>query len=368
VRALFVDQGRAMADAAMGHVRVRHALRAGLEAVEGALEIDELEVPPFTRWKNRLVRYVPRLEGGGFGSVRWHLARSWVARREIAERLDRRPADVVHVTTDQVSLLLGRLHDRVPIVLSLDILAVDWARLKRYVYPGTETPGYLKPLARLERRALERTPLSIAWTETVAETIGRLAPGARVEVLHPGLDLRVHRPAPDRNGSGPTRVLFVGGRWEQKGGPQLVEALRPMLGRTVHLDVVTTENVAPVDGMSVHSGAPGSSEVAELFANADLFCLPTLVDACPWVALEAMASGVPVVSTTVGSIPELVGDGGLLIDPGDDAALAEALGALLDDRERRATMGAAGRARVEERYDARVNTPRLIEMLREVAR
>ncbi|MDX6583368.1 MAG: hypothetical protein QOI10_2552 [Solirubrobacterales bacterium] len=367
MRALFVDQGRAMADAAMGHVRVRHALRAGLGEDDGELEIDELEVPSFTRWEGRMVRYVPRLEGGGFGSVRWHLARSWVARREITDRLRHRPADVVHVTTDQVSLLLGALHERVPFVLSLDILAVDWARLKRYVYPGTETPGYLKPLARLERRALERAPLSIAWTDTVAESIGHLAPGARVEVLHPGLDLRVHRPGPDRSGSGPLRVLFVGGRWDQKGGPQLVNALRPMLGRTVHLDVVTTEAVAPIEGMSVHTGSPGSSDVAALFANADVFCLPTLVDACPWVVIEAMASGVPVVSTTVGSIPELVGDGGVLVEPAEEA-LAETLGALLDDRERRESMGAAGRSRAEERYDARANTPRLIELLREVAR
>jgi glycosyltransferase involved in cell wall biosynthesis len=141
-----------------------------------------------------------------------------------------------------------------------------------------------------------------------------------------------------------------------------------MLGHTVHLDVVTTDNVTPVEGMSVHSGAPGSSEVAELFANADVFCLPTRADACPWVVLEAMASGVPVVSTTVGSIPELVGDGGMVVEPTDAAALAEALEALLGDRERRESMGAAGRARAEAHYDARRNTPRLVELLREVAR
>ena len=367
MRALFVDQGRAQTGAAMGHVRVRHALHAGLPDVAGPVETDELEVRPFNRWERRYVRYVPGLEGGGFGSVRWHLTRSRLARRLIADRLRDRPADVVHLTTDQIALTLGRLHERVRFVLSLDILVVDWAALRRYVYPADEMPGYLKPLRTLEKRALERAPLSIAWTETVAGTIAGLAPAARVEVLHPGLDLQAHRPGPGRNGTGPLRVLFVGGRWEQKGGPQLVEALRPRLGKTVHLDVVTTETVAPVDGMSVHSGSPGSAEIAELFANADVFCLPTLVDACPWVVIEAMAGGVPVVSTTVGSIPELVGEGGVVVEPGDEAALAEALEALLGDRERRASMGAAGRARTEERYDARINTPRLIELLREVA-
>ena len=355
-----------MPDAAMGHVRVRHALRAGLQEVPAEVEIDELEVPPFTRWENRMVRYVPGLEGGGFGSVRWHLGRSWVARREIAERLRWRPADVVHVTTDQVSLLLGKLYDHVPVVLSLDILAYDWAALKRYVPQGADKPRYLRPLGTLERRALERAPLSIAWTETVADSIARFAPGARVKVLHPGLDLRAHRPVAKRNGSRMPRVLFAGGRWEQKGGPRLVAALRPVLGRTVHLDVITTEPVTSVDGMSVHSGSPGSPEVAALFASADVFCLPTLVDACPWVVVEAMAHGVPVVSTRVGSIPELVGDGGVLVDADDAGALRGALEALLANPATRADMGAAGRGRAEERYDARNNTLRLLEMLREV--
>src|SRR4051794_36885882 len=111
MRALFVEQGRAVEDSAMGLVRVHHAVRAGLEQVEGGIEADELSIRPFTRWERRFVRYVPRLEGGGFGSVRFHLARGWVARRAIERRLRERPADVVHLTTDQISLVLGGLRE-----------------------------------------------------------------------------------------------------------------------------------------------------------------------------------------------------------------------------------------------------------------
>jgi glycosyltransferase involved in cell wall biosynthesis len=80
-----------------------------------------------------------------------------------------------------------------------------------------------------------------------------------------------------------------------------------------------------------------------------------------------MATGVPVVSTNVGSIPELLGEGGIVCPPGDVDALAEALGALLDDPQRRRAMGDAGRARAEQHYDARKTTPQLIELLRDVA-
>jgi glycosyltransferase involved in cell wall biosynthesis len=368
MRALFVEQGQAMSGAAMGLIRVLHAVRAGLDEVSGEIEVDELSIRPFTRWERRYVRYVPRLEGGGFGSVRWHLTRGWVARRMIEQRLRARPADVVHLTTDQISLVLGGLWDRLPIVPSLDTLTVDWAKARRYLRPEAETPRYLRPLGTLEKRALERAPLSIAWTETVAERIRWLAPAARVAVLHPGIDLEAFRPGPDRGRTGPVRVLFVGGRWEQKGGPELLKAIRPLLGPAVHLDVVTTDVVEPVDGIAVHSGAPGSATVAELFARADIFCLPTFVDATPFVVVEAMASGIPVISTTTGSIPELVGDAGLLVKAGDVEGLRGALETLLGNPASRAGMGAAGRARAEAHYDARANTPRLIELLREVVR
>ena len=198
MRALFVEQGRAGEGAAMGLIRVHHAIRSGLEAVEGNIEVDELSVRPFTRWERRYIRYVPRLKGGGFGSVRWHLTRGWVARRAVEQRLAERPADVVHMTTDQISLVLGRLRKRVPIVLSLDTLTVDWAKTRRYIPTDAATPGFLKPLGVFEKRALERAPLAIAWTDAVAERIHALAPAARVEVVHPGIDLREFHPAPER--------------------------------------------------------------------------------------------------------------------------------------------------------------------------
>ncbi len=365
-RILFLDQGRASPGAALGHVRVRHALEAGMPAGTAMRFAD---VRPFTRAERLAIREVPGLERWSYGSVRWHLARGWVARNAIRGALASDPPDVVHIVTDQVSFLLGGTQRRVPCVLSLDSTTVDWVRLIHGLPADAPLPPELRPLARLERRALERAPLSIAWTETVAGRLRALAPGARSATLHPGLDLEALRPRPgDRPAGGPVRVLFVGGRWEAKGGPDLIAALEPELGRGVTLDVVTPETLAPRDGVTVHSGAPGSAGVAELFARADVFCLPTATDAVPWVVLEAMASGVPVVSTTVGSIPEMIGpDAGLVVEPRDPEGLRAALGTLFDDRARRAEMGQAARARAEAVYDARRNAPALLELLAGVA-
>ncbi|MFL5420549.1 MAG: glycosyltransferase, partial [Myxococcales bacterium] len=85
---------------------------------------------------------------------------------------------------------------------------------------------------------------------------------------------------------------------------------------------------------------------------------------------EAMATGLPVITTRVGGIPEIVDDGrsGFLIDPGDEQGLVRALRDLVESPELRARMGALGRRIVEERFDAARTTARLLDLLESLAR
>ena len=363
---LFLHQGRPRPHETMGLVRARHAIDVGLPYAQGDVTPTFVDMPPFTRWQRRWMRPVQRWDKLNLQSVRWHLVRGWVARNLIKQQDQISHPDVVHVTTVHVSFLLADVQRRLPCVLSVDTLVGDWARAKRFVPADARTPSYLKPLEPLEHLALRAAPLNIAWTDTVAARIREFEPRAKVTTLHPGLDLEDFRPTP-KTGDGPVRVLFVGGRWEEKGGPDLLAALGPRLGRDVELDIITEPSLPPREGVNLHRAQPGSSLIQDLFARADLLCLPTLIDAVPFVVLEAMASGVPVVSTRVGSIPELLGDGGLTCEAGDTAGLAEALGTLIEDAARRRAAGEAGRARAEEHYDARKTTPQLVELLRGVA-
>jgi glycosyltransferase involved in cell wall biosynthesis len=95
------------------------------------------------------------------------------------------------------------------------------------------------------------------------------------------------------------------------------------------------------------------SDVPALLADSDVFVLSSRSEGLPVSVLEAMAAELPVVASDVGGLGELVVDGetGLLVPSGDPAALAEALGRLLDDRELRQKLGAAGRARAEASFD-----------------
>jgi glycosyltransferase involved in cell wall biosynthesis len=365
-RILFLGQGRATEGVAMGHVRVEHAIETGLPGVGRAFARRTVEVPPFSFWEGLLVRRFPGLGERDLYRLRWHLVRSLGARRLLRRHLRHGRPDVVLVTTDQVSLLLSDLQQEVPCVLSLDSTTIDWLRMLLSI--GTdETPAELLPLEAMERRALRRAPLSIAWTETIRSRAQQLAPGARVEVLHPGLDLETFSPGRGTRAGGPFRVLFVGGAWERKGGNDLLRALGPLLGDAVHLDVVTSGEVSPREGMSVHRLGPASPELLELFRTSDVLRLPTYCDAVPWVVVEALACGLPVVASDVGSIAELVGEGGLTFRAGDLDALRDSVLRLADSPAERSAMAAAARAGAEARYDARVNTPRLFDLLDDVA-
>jgi glycosyltransferase involved in cell wall biosynthesis len=101
------------------------------------------------------------------------------------------------------------------------------------------------------------------------------------------------------------------------------------------------------DIVHVTSGIP-DAELATLFASAEVACIPSLYEGFSLPAVEAMASGTPIVASQVGALPEVLGTDGAcaqLVPPADVEALTGALGALLDSPERRRTLGRAGRQR-----------------------
>ena len=88
---------------------------------------------------------------------------------------------------------------------------------------------------------------------------------------------------------------------------------------------------APLAGRVEHVGYVGPDRRASLFQGARLFVLPSFEEGFGLPALEAMAAGVPVVASNRGSLPEVVGDAGLLIDPDDPEALASAIARILSE-------------------------------------
>jgi len=95
-----------------------------------------------------------------------------------------------------------------------------------------------------------------------------------------------------------------------------------------------------------------------------MFVLPSRAENFPIAILEAMASGLPVVATRVGGVPELVADGesGLLVDPGDPRQLAAAIDRFAADPELRRALGEHGARRAAERFDPEQIAGRMVEL------
>lgn len=206
-----------------------------------------------------------------------------------------------------------------------------------------------------------------------------------IQVMHSALELEhTHY---SRAGRLPARLLSVGRLDPIKGFDVLLEALALLHARGIAFDsVVIGEGaerarlLARRDELGLQAqvafvGAKPQGEVARAMAEATLMVMPCVVtpdgnaDGIPNVLTEAMAAGLPVVSTRVSGIPELIDDGvsGRIVEQRDPQALAEAIASLLADPALRDACAAAGRAKVEREFDVRIEAGRLHDCFREVA-
>jgi glycosyltransferase involved in cell wall biosynthesis len=275
-------------------------------------------------------------------------------------------------------MFLWRFRSRVPY-----LVAMDWTPLwcERHSLWYAHPPFNRRSLGSKVRQAMIRRVYSQAfhllpWSWSCRESLMRdygISP-ERITVVPPGIDLRRYD-SPDRTARSeaarPLNVLFVGADFTRKGGDLLARLAQEPEFKGVQFNFVTRGYQGPTgDNIRVFEGVTANSAaLVNLFREADVFALPTRADTHSVASLEAMAMGLPVITTPVGGIPDIVQDGetGCLIARDDMAALTDRLRMLKQDRGRRLRMGLSARKRVETHFNSETIATTVANLLRRAA-
>lgn len=307
----------------------------------------------------------------------WTVRAGLRARASLARIARTSRLDALFFHTQVPAVLAGNWVRRVPSIVSLDATPRQYDRLGAF-YRHEAGPSWLEDLKwRLNRDCFRAARHLVAWSRWAKQGLvdEYEVPADKVTVVPPGVNVKDWlRPTPRARHDGPVRVLFVGASLERKGGLLLLDAFRALRPLGVELHLVTKDPVAAEPGLFVyHDMQPNSAALKALYHQSDIFALPTYGDCLPMVLSEAGAASLPVVSTAVAGIPEIVRDGetGLMAPAGDARALEDALRRLVAQPELRLRLGERALAHVSREYDAQKNAGRLLDLIKgevEVAR
>lgn len=233
------------------------------------------------------------------------------------------------------------VHDMIPELLPQTRRRLDWLTVKqRYV----RTADHIICVSEATRRDLL----------TVYGDVQ-----APVSVVHHGVDERF-QPDVARLDFLPAKyILFVGNRDQYKDAEVLFEAFATLAGDHPDLDLLcvggaglTPQEVRWLTDRGIRERVSqrylSDAEMTSAYANAEMFVFPSRFEGFGLPALEAMASGTPVILARATSLPEVGGDAALYVEPGDPRGLAETIDRLMMDPARQAQLRAAGLARAPQ--------------------
>jgi glycosyltransferase involved in cell wall biosynthesis len=217
-----------------------------------------------------------------------------------------------------------------------------------------------------------------SYTRSQLMKLSPYADWSKFFVARLGVDVSVFS-SMDRNPPDCFEILCVGRLVPAKGQHLLIAAIERLTleGRRVQLRLVgdgpDEASLRTQAARILHpecvvfEGAVNQDRIRSLYAAAHVFCLPSFAEGLPVVLMEAMAMGIPCVSTSIAGIPELIRNemDGLLVAAGDTDALVASLGRLMDDSGLCTRLATSGRARVFEQHNLTRNIKSLAEVFTE---
>jgi len=236
---------------------------------------------------------------------------------------------------------------------------------RQYLPQKIEAADFVVCISHFARSQLMKLSPHAHWSKFVVSRLG--------------VDPQVFQPPPPKAAGGVFEVLCVGRLTPAKGQHLLVDAVGRLAreGAPIRLRLVGSGVDGPslqrqvaalgVESTVIFEGGVNQDRIRSLYAQADAFCLPSFAEGIPVALMEAMSMEIPVLSTGITGIPELIDSGktGLLVPPSDTDALVAALRRLIDDRDAAREMGRRAREKVCRDYDLERNVAGLADIFRQ---
>jgi glycosyltransferase involved in cell wall biosynthesis len=242
---------------------------------------------------------------------------------------------------------------------------------------------------RMQAFVARRLDRIITVSQSSAKDVGLFfkVPADRIRVVYNGIDTEIYNGNRETSEGRDGLIMVANTDDRKKGVLYLLQALRSLRNDGVKLTIVDDaarhssyiEDVGPLpsygsklvrqlnlDGMVHFTGRLTPEELAQRYAAARIAVVPSLYEGFGLPAAEAMACGTPVIATTGGALPEVVGDAGMLVPPANADALAAAIRHLLNDQQAQQRMGEAGKKRVKEQFNWQQAARKTLEVYCEV--
>lgn len=312
----------------------------------------------------------------------WTLQAGWQARQALNKLAINSPLDALFFHTQVPAVLSANWIKKIPSIISLDATPLQYDALGDSYSHGTG-PTWIENLKyRLNQKCFQAANHLVTWSQWAKDSLVDdygIDPD-KITIIPPGVNTADwDRPAVT-NGDNPTiRILFVGGDLKRKGGYDLLKAFHQLRDEEpdgnserpdIQLHMVTKERLPDESGLYVYNNMqPNSPALKQLYYDSHIFCLPTYGDCLPMVLSEAGAASLPLVSTDVAAISEIVrsGETGHLVPVGDVSALSGALRQLVYDPTSRRKFGEQARSLINRSHDVSRNAEILLDLLKRTA-
>src|SRR3989344_5532801 len=249
---------------------------------------------------------------------------------------------------------------------NVPVVTVIWCTIPNHI------TAWFPPYSFITKKVVEATDLFILRSKTALQFTDSLAvPRSKTKVIYKGVDLHKFSPSPVTNHQSPITVLFTGNLSKAKGLDDLLFVFEHVRKHYKDLKLVIAgdgelrRQIMNLHGRGVvdYRGFVPYEKLPDLYREADIYCAPSKYKSFlgikvweeyfSYALMEALGSGLPIVTTSSGGIEEEVGSKNLLIEPGNRHQLKKALTRLIESKSLRLSLALNNRKRAEELFDAK---------------